>query len=204
MSCKAISNQIINRLSTKTDINMEYRDIYSYALEKYISGLVNIIIFAAVALFLRIPLETAVIFIFYAPLRKFAGGIHAKTRLQCTILSAIIMILLVYAAKLCSLSVNWPLIAAAGTVLSIVLVFLFAPVDSEKRRLSRETKVRFKSLSRRIVLLEGVLIILGIFLLPSAKTFILIAVMAILLSGILILPYKKNKEVKKYEKESDE
>jgi accessory gene regulator B len=204
MLYKTISDLIINRLSSKTDIEMEYRDIYSYALEKYISGLINTIIFAAVALFLRIPLETAVFFIFYAPLRKYAGGIHARTRLQCTVYSLVILAVLIKAAKLISMTEYWFLTVAAGVVFAIVSVFSFAPVDSEKRRLSGATRRHYRSLSRRIVLSEGILILLGMGLLPSKKQYILTAVMALLFSGILIVPYKKNMEGKEYEKKVNE
>ncbi len=186
---KAISDQIINRLSSKTDLAMEYRDIYSYALEKYISGLINTIMFTAVALLLRIPLETAVFFVFYAPLRKYAGGIHARTRLQCTVLSMIVLFALIYAAKAFSMTRYWILIAAAGVIYSVISVVLFAPVDSVKRRLSKDTRRRFRYFSIGIVLSESLMIILGIGFLSSQKELILTAVMALLLSGILIVPY---------------
>ncbi len=204
MTYRAISDLIINNLSSKTAIEMKYRDIYSYALEKYLSGLINMIIFTAVALLLRIPLETAVFFVFYAPLRKYAGGIHARTRLQCTVLSLIFLVVLINAAKLFCRTEYWVIITAAGITFAAVFVFLFAPVDSEKRRLSAETKKHYRRLSRGIVLSESLLIILGTGLLPALKLYIMTAVMALLLSGILIIPYKKNMEVKKYEENGNE
>ncbi len=194
MLYKAISELIINHLAAKTDIDMEYREIYSYALEKYISGFMNTIFFTAVALVLRIPIETAVFFIFYAPLRKYAGGIHARTRLQCTVLSLVISVVLIKAARLFSQTAYWHVIAMAGMVLAIVSIFLFSPVDSEKRRLSPESKRHYRRLSRIIILTESIMIILGIGFLPSVKQYSLTAVMALLLSGILIVPYKKVSE----------
>lgn len=204
MSYRAISDLIIDRLSSRTRIDMGYRDIYSYALEQYISGLINTILFTAVAILLRIPLETAVFFIFYIPLRKYAGGIHAGTRLQCTILSLVIWVVLIYSARVFSVSGYWFLIAAAGVVFAIVSIYLFAPMDSEKRRLSPEKRIQYRSLSRIIVLMESILIVLGIGYLPSVKRYSLTAVMALLFSGILIVPYRRNKEVKKYENKRNE
>ena len=191
MSCKALSDLIINRLSTRTDIDMDYQEIYAYALEKYIAGLINTIIFATVAFLFHIPLETVVFFAFYAPLRKYAGGIHARTRVQCTILSLIILMLLINAAKLICRTEYWLLVAVITLLLAMILVFLFAPVDSEKRRLSEASKRHYRSLSRRIILSEGFLILLGMGVLPSMKQYIMTAVMALLVSGIFIVPYKK-------------
>jgi accessory gene regulator B len=191
MSCKALSNLIINHLSTRTDIDMGYREIYAYALEKYIAGFINTIIFSAVAFLFHIPLETVVFFVFYAPLRKYAGGIHARTRVQCTILSLILLVVLINAAKLICRTEYWLLVAVIALILAMILVFLFAPVDSEKRRLSEASKRHYRSLSRRIVLSEGFLILLGMGLLPSMKQYIMTAVMALFVSGIFIVPYKK-------------
>lgn len=192
MSYKAITDLIINHLSSKTEINMDYRDIYSYALEKYISGLINTIVFTAVAFLFRIPLETVVFFAFYAPLRKYAGGIHAKTRVQCTILSLVIFLMLIHAAKLICMSKYWFLIAAIALAFAITAVFLFAPVDSEKRRLSEDLKNHYRGISRKIVVSEGILILLATGLLPSVKQYIVTAVMALFILGIFIIPYKKN------------
>jgi accessory gene regulator B len=191
MSCKALSERILNRLSTRTDIDMNYREIYAYALEKYIAGLINTIIFAAVAFPLHIPLETVVFFAFYAPLRKYAGGIHARTRVQCTILSLIILVVLINTAKLICKTEYWFMVAVIVLIFTIILVFLFAPVDSEKRRLSVASRSHYRSLARRIVLSEGFLILLGVGLLPSLKQYIMTAVMALFISGIFIVPYNK-------------
>ncbi len=191
MSFNAFSDLIINHLSTRTDIDMDYRYIYSYALEKYISGLINMIIFAAVALLLRIPLETAVFFVFYARLRKYAGGIHARTRVQCTVLSLILFIVLVHVAKLICRAEYWFLFAGAALIFTLISVFMFAPAESEQRKLSEALRRHYRSISRRIVLSEGILILLGMGLLPSLKQYILTAVMAMFILGIFILPYKR-------------
>lgn len=205
MSYKAISDHILDHLSTKTKIDMEYRDIYTYALEKYISGIVNTIIFTAAALLLRIPIEVAVFFIFYTPLRRYAGGIHAKTRSRCLILSLILIILFVKAAEYLSNISFWYAIAGSGILVAILSVFFFAPVDTEKRRLSFETRRQYRRYARSLVMLEGALLFLGICILPFMKRYLLVAVMALLLAGILILPYKKIMEGKKYEeKKRDE
>ena len=98
MFYRVISDRILKHLSHNTDINMEYREIYSYAIEKYLSGIVNAIVFAMIALVLRIPIEAAVFFLFYIPLRRYAGGRHAKTRARCFVLSVLVMVYVIEAA----------------------------------------------------------------------------------------------------------
>lgn len=193
MVYKVLSDRILNHLSRNTEIDMEYREIYAYAIEKYFSGIVNAILFSFIAIVCRIPREAITFFIFYAPLRRYAGGRHAKTRTICFLLSAITMVTVIKSATYLSGFELWRGISIAGMVASALLVFLFAPVDCENKRFSEKVRIQNRRKSRGIVIIELLIIIAAILYLPLLKAYIMIAVMALLLEGIILVPNIKRR-----------
>lgn len=198
MIYKAISNRILTNLSSHTKINMDHRDIYAYALEKYLSGIFNSIIFIITAIVLQIPLETIAFSLFYIPIRKYAGGIHAKTRTGCLILSLVIMVSIIKAATLIAMTDYWVGLSLLGLVVAAILIFYFAPTDCENKRLSLEVKRHNKVRARIILVIELLIILAGILFFPKLDRYIVIAVMGLLLEGIFLLP-NKLMEDKNYE-----
>jgi accessory gene regulator B len=201
MIYKMLSDRILDHLSQNTNVDMEYREVYAYAIERYFSGIINGILFSGIAIACQIPIEAIVFFAFYSPLRRYAGGRHAKTRTRCLILSVITMFTVIRVAIFLSAFDSWRILSLVGMLLAGLLVFLFAPVDCENKRFTEEIKLQNKKTSRRIVIGEILILIAAIQLQPSLRIYIVIAVMALLLEGIILIPnINNNKEEKNNEK----
>ncbi len=190
MLYKMLTDRILNHLATNTSIDMGHREIYAYSLERYISGFVNFIVFAIVAAICGIPVETVVFGIFYGPLRKYAGGYHAKTRSKCMVLSIFILLSLVKLAEGLVLLSYWKLLTVIFLLIAGLLIFWLAPVDSENRRLSEEVKKQYRRKSRWIFAVDCLFIILTVACLESFGNYILIGSLAVFLEGIFLVPHK--------------
>ncbi len=190
MLYKMLTDRILNHLAVNTDMDMEHREIYAYSLERYISSFIDFIIFAVLAAALRIPAETIVFALFYGPLRKYAGGYHAKTRGQCLVLSILTLVSVVFLAKELALLNYWNILSIVLLIITGLLIFLLAPVDSENRRLPEEIKKQFRRNARLIFAADSLLLILGVIYLGSFRSYVMIGVLAVLLEGMILIPNK--------------
>lgn len=190
---EVISNQILKKLYDEHRISIEHHEIYTYAIEKLLAGLVNALLLLLVSLIFRIVGEMIVFVTFYLPIRKYAGGIHARTRTKCVALSLLSMVLLVKAGNVIILGDLWKIISLIIVSSVILLVYLYAPIDTENKRLSPESRIRLARIAKCFTLAESSILVLGILFVPVMKEYIVTAAMALLLAGIALIPYKQFK-----------
>lgn len=152
---KRIAHYLLKNGSIKNESDL---DIYSYGLELLISSLFNIAAILILSFIFGKPLEAVAFFLAFIPLRIFAGGYHAKTHLNC-----FLILLTVYSINLAILqfipynyifySIN------IFTSCSIILVFLFSPVEDHNKPLTDEEKNDYRKISIRIILFQLAVII---------------------------------------------
>jgi accessory gene regulator B len=183
-----IADRIINNVSSDAKLDMEYRDIYVYSLERYLSNLFNLIIFIITAIVFRVPGEAIAFAIFYGPLRKYAGGLHVKSRSLCLILSLTIMLAIIRLSKELAFLTGWRLISGILLIIACFLIYKLAPVASSRRPLSAETRVQFRKRARWIVTMEGGLLVLGMIVIDIYESIIILGVLALLLEGVFLIP----------------
>lgn len=196
---EALSNRILEKLLKENRITKEYLEVYGYALEKLLAGIGNAILLFLTGLVFHIGIETIVFMAFYMPIRRYAGGIHASTRLRCTILSLVSVVVFI---KISSFLIHisfWNYLSIGILILVNIIVFRYAPVDTANKRLSKELKIKYGKLSRIITIVESLLLVIGVLFRSDLKLYCMTAVMAILLAGITLLPYKKIMEGLYYE-----
>lgn len=137
------------------------RKIYEYGLNVLYSSLMNImgtIIFYSILGYFK---EIIQIIIFFAFLRTFAGGFHAKTRLKCFMVFTVLSGSVIWLAKNISLiKYNYEL--AFGLLLCVLFVSIFAPLDTNNKLLKEKQKSDYKKKSILIVLFQS-LIIFGLY-----------------------------------------
>jgi accessory gene regulator B len=179
------------KLVEEKRINDEYREVYAYALEKMLAGIGNAILLLLTALIFDIGIETIVFLSFYIPIRKYAGGLHAKTRTSCVMISLIVMVTCMKLAMVISNTSMWSCISLITLFIVILLINQFAPMDSINKRLSSKNWIKHKIISKYITVVESLILIGGILFVPDLKVYIMTATMAMLLVGITIIPYKK-------------
>lgn len=154
-------NRIVKKISRyfckNNIIDKEDIEIYEYGLVILISTVLETISVILISIFLDKLLATVIFLISFIALRVFAGGYHAKTSGRCYL-----TLLSVYAIYLVSLFFPLPFtaVSVAFSVITEIIVLLFAPVDNENKRLSREDAKRCRLISILVVSAETLAVII--------------------------------------------
>ncbi len=146
MAQKVSSFFVFNDLIQKKD-----KKIYSYCFEILFSTVINLVFVLIVSvIFNKVP-EMFFYLAGFIPLRRVAGGFHAKTHFRCfctlVVTYSIFLMILSYTAV--HLNCFFFCILQG---LSILFVFIFAPVQNENRPISKEERKRFQRKSRSMIL----------------------------------------------------
>lgn len=122
------------------------KEVYAYSIEVLLSLLLNFTFLSIAAYILKKPIELFIFIIFFSGLRVYAGGYHAKSHLECFLVSVAIFIISSLSSTY--LKLYGELILLIGILFSVVMVFLFAPSDSENKPLSKKEQKKYKIASR--------------------------------------------------------
>ena len=152
-----IENILISNLLYYHLVDQEEIDIYKFGLECCLLKTVHYITYCLIALVCDCFWEFLIFIISYIILRKYAGGVHANTRMGCLIISNLFLsgVLIVgQRIEKCAL-------LSILSILSLLVIILFAHVDNPNRVLSYIEKKKFRKKAIFISLLEIVISFIG-------------------------------------------
>lgn len=175
-----------------------------YGLESLYLSIFKTIVILILSFFIHTTKELCLIFIFYGLLRLTAFGLHSKKSIHCWILSIITFSLIPYLIKTLNINSNYLIYLS---IIPIILIFIYAPADTEKRPLiNKKKRTIFKIISCIVSIIYMFIMIL------SKNSYIIkLLFFSLLLESILILPitykllglkynnYKRYKERRKKE-----
>lgn len=147
-----LSQRVARSLVENGNISKEYEAVYQYALQSVLILGINVLLSILIGVLLDRVVYCIVFLCAMIPLRSNAGGYHASNLVVCYILSftsLITTLLLVGKTDL-----YWIITLATVAVASTVLIFVYAPLDTENRRLDDDEKKRIGNKARRIVIAE--------------------------------------------------
>ena len=152
-----------------------------YGLEGIYSLIVKISIVLVISILTKTTIETLLFILFYAGIRTFSFGWHAKSNLACwitTILVYNIILLLI-------INMNFKnYIGYLILGLSLISMILWAPADTPKRPVIRkEARRKSKILSITVVIIYSI-----IYLFTNSKALKSIILYALLIQTVLINP----------------
>ncbi len=192
-------NRIINLMFEFIIENQELgnddQEIIRYGLELIVIKALFTLSAIIIASNLNSFWECIVFLIAFSIIRTSAGGYHAKTRIQCFVMSMLMIIINISIVKLVTqyIAIYYAMIPLA--LMSGVVICFLSPVDTDNRPLDADEKIRFKRRTRVILCLELVLVfLLEVLNLRTISTVLLLATvfMAILLIMELIVKRKNN------------
>lgn len=132
----------------------ENAEIVQYGLEALTGNLAGALITLATGYCFGSILSGLILWMLFFPLRKYAGGYHAKTRGRCYLIS-IGMLVLAYVLLYLP---GWKAeIYFAVTIISGGYIFTNAPVDNENRVLDMVEQSVYRKRTRIVLGLEGIL-----------------------------------------------
>lgn len=147
---------IIEKLIFHKIILEEDTEIYKFGMECLVLKLLHIISYLCIAAWLKMLPELIVIACVLIPLRRNAGGFHAKTKTGCYMFSCFYVISILLVSKTVISQFLW----WGALVLSDAIIFFMSPVDNENKRLDKKEMEYFKKKSRYILILANISCIL--------------------------------------------
>lgn len=113
----------------------EERSILRYGLERIIENLTGCLILIFLGVCFGNAVQGFLLWIFLYPLRSYAGGYHAATRAGCLCISVCAVsaaFLFLYKLQ------NQPLVHGSVCVVSVILLWMLAPVGSRNKPLDQQ------------------------------------------------------------------
>lgn len=152
-----LMNKYLNYMYKNGNILQEEMEIYKFGLECMILKVIHIASYVFIAIMMSEIFELFFILSALIPLRKRAGGYHAKTEAGCYIIScAAVYLGLLFHKLVCNNNIymmSW--------IISSFVIFLFAPVDNANKRMNCDEKDYYKKETRTIVLFIGTIVVLS-------------------------------------------
>ena len=161
-------NSSYNLISKYRFLNRQEQIKIRYGLEVMYYFFSKTFFIFLISYFFDFLYEVLMFNLFYIPLRSFAHGFHAKSNLQCCIITTIMYLFMFVFIKYCDL--NYVSIILLF-IISIISFVLWAPADTENLPLIRKrNRVKLKILSLVTLLIEFII------LLFHFKIFIVLAI----------------------------
>ena len=137
-------------------------EIYQYGFFILYSNMVFLIFASIFGAMFDVLLQGIIFFFGFFSIRQFAGGYHAATETRCEILSTLSIAASIGIIKL-SKMYDFKTILLFITVVSMVLIFCFCPLDTPEKPLSKKEFKYFRKISWIILLVISSIIIVSYF-----------------------------------------
>jgi len=172
---KSISGTIANALWTQGIIQEEDIDTCRYGLDVFISSSLEIVSILIIAALVGNLFEAVLLFVAFIPLRVYAGGYHADTRLKCYVISLGVYGLLTLLTLMISKEV-YATVNIILTLTALVTVLTSAPVIHKNKSVSEVERKHYRKFSITICLIESIIILILTVILPQSPYIVSLAI----------------------------
>ena len=131
--------------------------IYAYGMELLISDLLNTLIVLLIAMLSHTLLAVIVFVAVFMGLRRFVGGYHANSHLSC--MFTLVIVMMVFSYGICNISEYAQICSIAFIMLSLPIIFCFAPVLHPNKPISAEKCIKLKAKSRIFTIIFSLVVI---------------------------------------------
>ncbi|RDU24968.1 accessory gene regulator ArgB-like protein [Anaerosacchariphilus polymeriproducens] len=138
-----ISNKIISEKEVQ---------IHKFGIECLVLKLIHCISYLSIAIYLNMLTEFIVIGLVLVPLRRNAGGYHAKTKIGCYLFSCCYVLTILLLLKTVTNHFIW----WGAFALSDIIIFLRSPVDNRNKRLDKTEVQHFRKKSQKILIFVNI------------------------------------------------
>lgn len=189
---KIIEFLISNKCISKEDV-----PIIKYGCEVIFLSTCELLSVFFIALVLGIFIETVFFFLGFIPLRAFAGGYHATSRMKCyfTLLEIYVAFIIIILNSDFILKF-FNIFSFTCSIIVFVVIYRYAPVVHENRRENQSRKRHYRKISMYICIFDLLIVTVGTFIgLSYIIAFILGLIteaMAILLEKIKCIIMKRD------------
>ena len=167
---KSLSKTTTDILVSQSAISKEDAEICSQGLEIFLASAIELIAIFIISAFAGNFLPTLLFFSFFIPLRIYAGGYHADTKLKCFLVS--LLVYFVFSVILAYLPQNlYVHTIVAEIAFTLTMVVVKAPVVHYNKSINTKEKSVYRKISLTIAFVEA--IIIAAFMLLDNKAYAL-------------------------------
>lgn len=180
--------------NNEDDMDEENAEIIRYGLEVL---LIKITFFTAalvISLLMHSFWECLIFTALFSGIRSYAGGYHADTRKRCFVLSMLTFCSVFIILKLIQIFPAILIIIAIFAAVSSVIIFRFAPIDTENKRLDEEEMQIFGKKARTAVIVELIMAAAAYYF--NFKGIMCSVMISLILTALLICIEIKNSHIK--------
>lgn len=141
-------------------IDIEDRDTYIYGLELLISTLLISISILILGILIGNFISAVVFLTVHFLLKSYTGGYHANHYYECYIYSVFTYIVLIIINCITS-AIYKPFIGLILLIISILVIFNFAPIENKNNPKTKEEMEKNKRISRTRILILSIIGVLG-------------------------------------------
>ncbi|MCQ4638514.1 accessory gene regulator B family protein [Anaerovorax odorimutans] len=168
-----VVNFLVNSLIESGSIEKEEKELYVFGVNQALLFLVNIVTTLGIGILFDMLWQSLLFTVAYIPLRRYAGGYHAKTPQICYCFSILLTICVLLSIKY----ILWENIQIAVVLfISFMVIMKKAPVASENKPLELYEKKLYKIRARLILLVEIVVALLAKLFLAEVTICIVVAI----------------------------
>lgn len=149
----------------------ERQEIIKYGLER---GKVDILFFSfvmSVGIVLDIFWQGLIFWISFCLIRRYAGGYHADTQKKCSIISAIVVVLVFLCIKYWIMNF---LISLLLQLSCFIVITMLSPVDNKNRVLDITERRKFR---KKTIILSSVILVISLFLYWNKYMYVVVPIM---------------------------
>lgn len=190
---KKSAEQMVFFFVKKGVIDEEVKDVYIYGSELLISEMICTLLVMGIGLYAGKFIETLLYLASYIPIRIYAGGYHATSHRNCTVIFNLCYIVIFFVVdKMLSLKLDHILyILSIGSGL---IVIILAPIEDLRKPLDEREKYIYGEKAKKRVLLLLLFAIIIAWLIPQWKEKICYGISAVCeIAVLLLVGYTKNK-----------
>lgn len=178
-----IINNIMDQIKKYNDFDEIKLQEIKYGLETVYLTIIKTIVFILIAILLNTIKGLLLFMFFYGIIRLTGFGVHAKKSLHCWISSIVIFVIIPILIKYVILN-NY--ILYVGSIISIILLSIYAPADTPKRPLINKRKRNIYKISTIII---SIIYFITIIMMKNNYIFTNTLFYSLLLESFLVTPF---------------
>lgn len=144
---EAISKKISAKVKKELNLDRDKEEIIAYGIFALIQIISSIFFTVFFGFIFHVVLESLIIMFSVIFLRKYSGGVHAKSPKLCLIFGTIVTIALgLFSKNLALIEFNviyLILVSSLTFIIAFYITYKKAPVDNKNKRIINETKRRY-------------------------------------------------------------
>lgn len=189
-----LASRVVKKLIDSSAIEDTEQELYIYGFFVLLSQILFFTVTVILGILLGIVLESAVFYVAFQFIRRYAGGIHASSELKCELATATSIFLCLLCVKFCEMYNAQAVILALTGLASFCILFL-CPLDTPEKPLTEKEKKYFRKISWAILLI--IILVIGVGYSFKIKFLMYPCCMSLILESILLAAGKVKQRAEK-------